>query len=210
MRTECPEGQWFILDRDTLEASCQPLPCPEQEVLFDGKCVPRDDASLCPEGMVVLINEYGDASCDCAVKNLYWPTHDRCYPAFRKGPCNAGDYLTVGEEGVRCTENVCFRDGAVLWPATRRCHRLQDATDSPCALGRLDVNPDTIELECVETEPFAIFDLPVVRCSKGSKLDYGGRCKRELYQKFRSEAAAKAEGLVPAILGRWLDGILRA
>ena len=211
MRTECPEGQWFILDRDTLEASCQPLPCPEQEVLFDGVCMPRDDASLCPEGMVVLINEYGDASCDCAVKNLYWPAHDRCYPAYRRGPCHAGHYLTVGDEGVRCSENVCFRDGAALWRATRRCYRLQDEADSPCALGRLDVDPDTLELECVETEPFAIFDLPVVRCSKGSKLDYGGRCKRELYQKFRSSFTSDVtrnkkcgDGLVLGISGRCL------
>ena len=211
MRTECPENQWFILDHDTLEASCQPLPCAEHEVLFDGVCKLRDDATLCPEGMVVLVNEYGEGLCDCAAKNLYWPAHDRCYPAFRKGPCHAGYYLTVGEEGVECSENICFRDGAAFWKSTKRCYRIEDETDSPCALGRLDVNEETLDLECVEEVQFAIFDVPVVRCSKGSKLDYGGRCKRELYQKFRSTFSSNSarkskcgEGFIAGASGRCL------
>ena len=212
MRTECPEGQWFILDRDTLEASCRALPCPEDEVLFDGVCRLRNDAKLCPEGMVVLLNEYGDASCDCAVKHLYWPAHDRCYPAYRKGPCHTGEYLTVGDDGeVRCSDNLCLRDGSAFWRATKRCFRLQDETDSPCLLGRLDVNEETLHLECIEAEQFGIFDLPVVRCSKGSKLDYRGRCKRELYQKFRSSFTSSSsrkrkcgEGFIVGLSGRCL------
>lgn len=181
MQSGCGAGEWFVLDRDSRQALCRPRPCPAKRALFKGVCVALSDRSMCGEGMALLVNELGEAECDCMAGAIYWPPTERCYPAMMRGPCLRHQMLKVNENGTAvCANNRCGRDGEVEWPLTGQCYPLRDSEHAPCPGGRMDVDRITLSLQCVALTANTVFDTPAFRCSRGSRRFQGNRCKRQV------------------------------
>ena len=181
MRSGCAPGEWFVLDRVTREAACRPYPCPIGEAMLDGACHNlSDSASVCAQNMVLQVDEFGDAACDCKKGCVYWPAEERCYPALLRGPCSEGQQLVVRDDGPACVPNPCGREGWARWPETGKCHRLLDTEDAPCAHGRMEVDPSTLQLVCVDAVPNSLFTTRSVRCAVGSRRSFSGECRRTI------------------------------
>ncbi|KAF0309385.1 hypothetical protein FJT64_019498 [Amphibalanus amphitrite] len=181
MRSGCPSGEWFVLDRETRVAACRPYPCPLGQAMLDGACQNLSDSrSVCAPGMVLQVNEFGDAWCDCRKGRVFWPAEQRCYMAYLRGPCAEGQQLSVDAEGAVCVTNPCGRDGWARWPETGRCHPLFDTSDAPCPHGRMEVEPATLRLVCNDVVANSVFSTPSVPCAVGSRRSQGGRCKRTI------------------------------
>lgn len=83
---------------------------------------------------------------------IYHPASDACWPAFRRGPCQEGEYLVLPLNSVlpACEKNPCFNDTYVYWNG--KCERLD--TTPPCnhilpMASVLGVNATTLVVSCV-------------------------------------------------------------
>lgn len=89
--------------------------------------------------------------CDCKPGHIYYPKTDRCYSAYRQGPCLANEFLMikVGQYIPECIPNRCNSDGLVTFKNS--CHTLDKA--GPCDLPELSyvvaVNSTNLELDCI-------------------------------------------------------------
>lgn len=125
---------------------------------------------------------------------MYYPENDACYPAYRKGPCENGQMISLTPEDrivPSCIANPCQKDGEVHVQGT--CYTLE--TQGPCPgiypnLFVLGVNPKTLELDCLplsidfgprfakdEEETQTQFDAKSMDfCARGSKRAIQGHC----------------------------------
>jgi len=198
VRGNCSEGFWFILERGSEEAGCRRQPCPTGEAVHDGGCRRLNDTSVCAQDMSLLMAEYGDAECDCDAGAVWWEPERRCYPALMRGPCGPGQLLNVSEAGlVVCQTNPC-RDGSVVWPATGTCFRLWDDNNSPCAAGRMEVDPGTLQVQCATLAPNFVFMTQRLNCAPGSMRAAGNRCRRSLSQDSSGGAATRSTQKCPS------------
>lgn len=82
---------------------------------------------------------------------IYYPVTNKCYSAYRQGPCSAGQYLVLPPRKVipECVQNPCRNDGKV--PFRSSCHEL-DKT-GPCQLPELatvvGINETTLLIDCL-------------------------------------------------------------
>ncbi|KAJ6637455.1 hypothetical protein Bhyg_10185, partial [Pseudolycoriella hygida] len=76
-----------------------------------------------------------DWVCDCKPGHIYYPKTDRCYSAYRQGPCLANEFLMIGPGKYipECLPNRCNSDGLVTFK--NACHSLNKA--GPCELPEL-------------------------------------------------------------------------
>lgn len=81
---------------------------------------------------------------------IYYPIHDRCYAAYRKGPCKEHQYLVLPKSKVipECQQNACD-DGSVIYE--EKCHELNKA--GPCIWGDalknlLEINETSLSVGC--------------------------------------------------------------
>lgn len=120
---------------------------------------------------------------------IYYPESDACFPAFRQGPCAAGEFLVLGNNAIvpECIRNDCQADGQVK--IQNVCYELGKA--GPCPNAQLSyvlgVDPKTIHIDCVKLsisvasrfgdEPSVPYDLANVElCARGCKRAIQGRC----------------------------------
>ena len=198
----CEEGSWFVVDPDTGDAACRPRLCPVGETQFGDVCRVNTDgqSDACAAGQGVFLDQFGRGFCDCLARQVYWPEERRCYPAYERGPCPAGEHLAVSEDSRRavCRPTGGCQDGEVLWGDTERriparCYSAARwREDDPCPSGgQLTIDIHTLKVDCQQIKLQAVFDPPQVRCPAGSFLDFTGQCRDELVQKFRSSFAVQ-------------------
>ncbi|XP_011314732.1 uncharacterized protein [Fopius arisanus] len=103
----------------------------------------------CPENMYLYPGSGNKSTwiCDCKPGYLYFPLNGTCHAAFRKGPCNQGEYAILWKNEVipRCASNPCLLDGSVWFRGG--CHHLNSR--GPCQSGVVRVNYDTYQLDCL-------------------------------------------------------------
>lgn len=144
-------------------------------------------------------DQLNDWICDCAPAALYYPETDACYPAYRQGPCKAGEMLVLYKDKVipECVNNPCQQDGH--FKIQNKCFEFGNNNNSnnPCPLKEytyvLGVNPKTLMVDCVQlsmqletrisfAEPTAAVAPPdyhidlAEKCLRGSRLSAQGRC----------------------------------
>lgn len=112
---------------------------------------------------------------------LYHPSTDKCWDAFRKGPCPDGSYLVLPQNSVIpvCEKNPCNSDSYVLWNG--KCEKL--GTTSPCNFmnpipATLGVNATTLVVSCVRISfPSRMLARgPTNECPPGCKRSVLGKC----------------------------------
>lgn len=109
--------------------------------------------SICTENELYYPGDQKDDwICDCRPAYIYHPKSDSCWPAWRQGPCNASEYLTLKNDTVipSCEPNPCKKDGAVIFD--RLCWNL--GATAPCVHmypipAALGVNATNLAIECV-------------------------------------------------------------
>lgn len=87
------------------------------------------------------------------VAYLYYPAKQQCFPAYKKGPCNQGEYLVLRGNSVipECVVNPCTLENYVLF--RNGCHKLDEG--GPCQLSNelsnaVGVNETTLEIICTQ------------------------------------------------------------
>lgn len=122
---------------------------------------------------------------------LYYPETDACYPAFRRGPCEANQILVLRNNEVIpiCVANECKVDGQIKIQGT--CYEL--GKPGPCPNPQLSmvlgVDPKSLHIDCVklsfsvitrlgdESKQEPTYDLNNIEpCSRGTKRAIRGRC----------------------------------
>nr|XP_034192641.1 uncharacterized protein LOC117609951 isoform X4 [Osmia lignaria]XP_034192642.1 uncharacterized protein LOC117609951 isoform X4 [Osmia lignaria] len=144
--------------------------------------IPVSVPDQCPENMLLYPGDGNNSAwvCDCRPRFLYFPLSDRCYEAYRQGPCAPRNYVILpqNEAVPKCVNNPCLIDGLV--PYNDTCYPLR-TMGGPCAPdGVLGVNETTFELECIPTDlaPFIIIQVPKrPQCPAGSRRNALGMCR---------------------------------
>lgn len=114
---------------------------------------------------------------------LYHPKSDACWPAYRKGPCQDGQYLVLKSDSAIpvCENNPCSIDTYVYYNG--RCEQL--ATIAPCRHmwpipAALAVNAVSLNVTCEKLALQSRFgeDRPVApaACAPGCKRSITGKC----------------------------------
>ncbi|TMW49195.1 hypothetical protein DOY81_005737 [Sarcophaga bullata] len=134
-------------------------------------------------------DQVNDWICDCAPAALYHPETDACYPAFRRGPCEKGEFLVLGNNEVLpvCIPNDCKVDGQVKIHGV--CYEFgKPGTCKDAHLSYvIGVNPSTLHVDCIklsislenrfgqDNQPN--YDLTNIDlCPRGCKRAIQGRC----------------------------------
>ncbi|XP_050329996.1 uncharacterized protein LOC126759300 [Bactrocera neohumeralis] len=154
--------------------------------------IPHYSPSRCKSNELLYPGDHADDwICDCAPGALYYPDSDSCYPAFRRGPCEAEHMLILARNEVlpQCIKNDCKVDGLVK--INNVCYKIGDS--APCPNAQLSyvlgVNTATLMLDCIklsisvktrvslldDDEPD--YDLSKVDlCARGSQRSIEGTC----------------------------------
>ncbi|KAH8407229.1 hypothetical protein KR222_010902 [Zaprionus bogoriensis] len=141
-------------------------------------------------------DQLNDWICDCAPAAIYYPETDACYPAYRQGPCEAGEMLVLYKEKAipECVKNPCGQDGH--FQIRNKCYQFGSSkeSDNPCPNKELTfvlgVNPKTLMVDCVQLSMQLVTrfsdDQEVAppdyhielaeKCLRGSRLSAQGRC----------------------------------
>lgn len=85
--------------------------------------------------------------------HIFHPASRTCYAAFKRGPCQSGQYLILPNNSVvpQCEPNPCKRDNFVRF--RDGCHELDK--EGPCDLGTkianvVGVNETTLDIICTK------------------------------------------------------------
>ncbi|KAH9630813.1 hypothetical protein HF086_001041 [Spodoptera exigua] len=126
----------------------------------------------------------------CPDSELYYPGDQKddwicdCRPAYRKGPCQDGEYLVLKPESAIpvCEKNPCAVDTYV--PYNGRCEQL--ATIAPCRHmwpipAALSVNATNLAVTCERLNLESRFGedaspMVLVPCPPGCKRSINGKC----------------------------------
>ncbi|CAH0690074.1 unnamed protein product [Spodoptera exigua] len=141
--------------------------------------------SMCPDSELYYPGDQKDDwICDCRPAFLYHPKSDTCWPAYRKGPCQDGEYLVLKPESAIpvCEKNPCAVDTYV--PYNGRCEQL--ATIAPCRHmwpipAALSVNATNLAVTCERLNLESRFGedaspMVLVPCPPGCKRSINGKC----------------------------------
>ncbi|XP_004921844.1 uncharacterized protein LOC101745936 [Bombyx mori] len=138
-----------------------PARCPDNELFYPG-------------------DQKDDWICDCRPAHLYHPGTDKCWPAFRQGPCEVGQYLVLPQNSVIpvCEQNPCNTD--TLVQLNGNCEKL--GSIAPCnhlypVSSSLGVNSTTLVVSCVTLSLETRFTEVIgVLCPPGSRRSVNGKC----------------------------------
>ncbi|KAI8425225.1 hypothetical protein MSG28_007031 [Choristoneura fumiferana] len=143
--------------------------------------------SMCPENELYYPGDQKDDwICDCRPAHIYQPATDKCWPAYRKGPCEEEHYLVLPPNSFIpvCEKNPCRLDSFVVF--NDKCVQLGSTV--PCAHSypnsvALGVNATTLQVDCVklnfEPKIFApTTNAPTITCPPGCKRDIHRQCLR--------------------------------
>ncbi|XP_055321604.1 uncharacterized protein LOC129577863 [Sitodiplosis mosellana] len=107
--------------------------------------------SKCKDGELYYPGDQGDDwVCDCKPGYVFYPPSSQCFAAFKRGPCNAGNYLVLPKSSVipECVRNPCVHDNFVSFRGN--CYQLDKS--GPCPVPELmnviGVNETTLEIIC--------------------------------------------------------------
>lgn len=194
----CPQGQWVKLDSQTLEPKCAYRPCGQNSVVWHGQCrtLPTLPRTSCPPSQKMIVNEFGDAECDCIPGLVYYEGTRKCYTPYTQGPCLPGHVIQVVDVGIsgrtECIPNPCPEPNMVRLDqkcrvrnsgAETSCHVLDTA--GPCSSStRLRIDEAFSEPLCITTH--SIFSTIGPRCSRGSIRDNRGRCRTNFAKLIRN------------------------
>uniref|UniRef100_A0A1A9VZA9 DUF4789 domain-containing protein n=1 Tax=Glossina brevipalpis TaxID=37001 RepID=A0A1A9VZA9_9MUSC len=127
-------------------------------------------------------DQKNDWICDCAPGAVYYPDADACYPAFRRGPCEAEEILVLPNAKIipTCVSNECKLDGKVK--IQNNCYDL--GRTGPCQNTPVDnyivgVDPKTLQVDCILLsleKRFGLESLEDVCANRGSKKYIKGDC----------------------------------
>ncbi|XP_075982856.1 uncharacterized protein LOC142981069 [Anticarsia gemmatalis] len=155
-----------LSNKDNRQPVYIPAMCPVNELFYPG-------------------DQKDDWICDCRPAYLYHPRSDACWPAYRKGPCDEGQYLVLQKDSAIpvCEKNPCTADNFVQYQG--RCEKL--ATIEPCRHlwpipAALAVNSTSLIVNCERLNFESRFGDPVkpslnsVQCPPGCKRSINGKC----------------------------------
>lgn len=118
--------------------------------------------------------------CDCNYGFIYHPKTDRCYKAYKQGPCPNNHYLMIrpNQYVPECLPNPCVTDGFVSYK--NNCYLLNSV--EPCELPELayhlSVNTTSLELGCFPQNVDMRFDVEYGEgCYPGTKRSILGKCE---------------------------------
>jgi hypothetical protein len=198
----CRPDQWLVEMNG--QGECKNSGCHYPQIPYDGKCL--DDNQLrydqfqqCPAGMTLSPSKDGTISCDCRAGYLYNSEDDKCYKAYTKGPCpRYGDYFIlprdakVKQEEIiapKCVKNPCkFIDYVCLGGSCpsainiqRDCVKLGNYCMNDTGRYEIDLETEQLEIACISLDKLlrrTIANVPSFACSKGSKRDVNGVCRK--------------------------------
>uniref|UniRef100_A0A2M4BY53 Putative secreted protein n=1 Tax=Anopheles marajoara TaxID=58244 RepID=A0A2M4BY53_9DIPT len=150
----------------------------------------------CAENEILYPGDHeSDWVCDCRPGHIYYPQMNKCYPLFKQGFCNPGEYVDVMRPSmiVNCTKNVC--PGQNMVPYDGNCVELNRHNRICKRVNRvywvIGVNATTLELGCVPPDATTMLhrvngeegedEEPIQfeganRCSNGTRTKYEGLC----------------------------------
>lgn len=108
--------------------------------------------------------------CDCKPAYLYWPIEQKCYGAYKRGPCAIGEILVLDpSRNPHCVKTVC-RTNEVFFNG--HCQELEK--HQGCEMYKnlvprkliLTVDPTTLELACIDESEDVVC---THQCCKGRK-----------------------------------------
>ncbi|KAL4709386.1 hypothetical protein ACJJTC_013675 [Scirpophaga incertulas] len=159
-----------LKNKDNRQPVFLPSSCPVNELYYPG-------------------DQKDDWICDCRpgsalMSHLYHPGSDMCWPAYQRGPCPTGEYLTLPSDTAIpvCTKNQC-NDGAVMF--NDKCERIGSIT--PCThlfpvSAAVGVNAVNLAIECVRLNLETRFGDELIGkfglCQPGSKSSVKGKCSK--------------------------------
>jgi len=103
----CPADQWLVTTGDNT-LSCQPKPCPEKQVLYEGVCQDgTDEGPVCTEiGQLWVLAPSGEALCVCHEDYLRG-ADGKCYVEFTRGNCEGNSIIREVNGKAACVQNPC-------------------------------------------------------------------------------------------------------
>ncbi|XP_072930010.1 uncharacterized protein [Epargyreus clarus] len=108
--------------------------------------------SMCREDELYYPGDQKDDwICDCRPGYLYHPSTNKCWPAYRQGPCQRGHFLVLPNDSPvpTCYINPCMMDTLVIWNG--KCEILGSTTpcESKFPPSVLWVNATNLVLDCM-------------------------------------------------------------
>ncbi|XP_076042700.1 uncharacterized protein LOC143026351 [Oratosquilla oratoria] len=197
-RGPCEIGLFVMVDRSTGQPVCRPRPCEASQVLFRGSCIPALSHHVCPKGMMLQPNEYGENECDCPLDKVFYRGDGSCVTPYSQGPCPPGQVIKIEDSGshgrARCVPNDCpapnmVRIDSQCYPSTAptaTCYTLN--TPGPCQEGTLRLDITYHQPTCLAFSTHALLaNLPPVSCPRGSYRDsLTRRCRINFADFFKS------------------------
>lgn len=194
-RGPCPEDSWFVMNKDNenIRGVCNQRPCGGNDVLVevDGQCIAVFSGLFCPKNMQVLIDPYGDGSCDCRPGFLPWREPKTgflyCFQENLQGPCKPGQqYIlpnnSVEDDGEDDPRPICVPTG---------CPDDQINFMNKACIPVVQCHPDEAIMidimqhlsRCVNIEEYGqrgggLIDSLPKSCQQDQTLDHTGECKR--------------------------------
>lgn len=160
---------------------------PAEESSINQNRIPIFVPEKCPGNQLLYPGDQeADWICDCSPGHVYHPPTDECYAILRKGPCKMGEHLIMPkpEYMPKCKRNPC-NEGSALYNG--QCYKL-NAEGGPCkpvveAGGIFDINPATLEADCIDGHDWITNSNNLSKCPIGSKRDNINRCRNPLKTK---------------------------
>ncbi|KAI9556269.1 hypothetical protein GHT06_018843 [Daphnia sinensis] len=102
---------WVTVNPVTLKGGCTPKLCEDRRVFVGrtGLCHDINDPLECQGGRRLYYTAYGDPICDCPIGKYPFPNpKDNCVALFTRGPCPAGQVMTISQGGrLFCAPAEC-------------------------------------------------------------------------------------------------------
>jgi len=133
----CEAGEEVFFDAGAAAPACR---CSRGSVRHGPGCHPLRSRGPCQPREFLREDGSGQAECrpfkDCPPGHAFWPSDERCYEEFTRGPCQHGDLFHI-DPGTGWPSCGCHATlmRAHYWPHSRSCHVLR--TRGPCVQGHV-------------------------------------------------------------------------
>ncbi|CAG7722024.1 unnamed protein product [Allacma fusca] len=191
----CSPGEWLVEQND--QGQCVKSNCQYPKLPFNGRCFTEIELKqkLCLPDQSIALSRDGTFDCDCTGRDIYDPRSNRCYEAYKQGPCGRSqqfmltpDTRSISGWKAACVHNPCYsqtNDDQMICYGPRCPHQGNCVktgtlcTNSRGENGVWSVNDETKMLTCETEAPERhIGNVPTFSCGKGSKRDRTGKCRK--------------------------------